>query len=369
MWKVTLNGILAHKLRLFLTALAIVLGVTFITGTFVLTDTLNNTFTTLFGNIYQHVDFQVRGVAAFADNSGGGGAVRKTIPESVLPRVRHVGGVAAADGTVGGFAQFVAHDGKAIATGGAPTIGISFDQDPQLSALRLGRGRPPTSPHDVVMDAGTAQKYHFNVGESVRILLAGPPQTFVITGIARFGTADNLAGATLAAFTLPTAQSLFGKVGRLDAVNVLAAPGADKAAVQHDIAGVLPPGVEVVSGQTVVNEQTSAISKALSFFSTALLIFAFISLFVGGFTIFNTFSIIVGQRTASWPCCGSSGPAAARSSGRYSWRPPSSGCWPRWSGWGSVCWRPWGSRRCSAASGSPCRRGRSPSRRAPSWWP
>ena len=294
MRNVTFKGILAHKLRLVLTALAIVLGVAFISGTFVLTDTLNNTFSALFGNIYQKVDFQVRGVAQLGS---GANATRNELPESLLASVRRVPGVEAAEGEVGGYAQFVTHDGKAIQTGGAPTLGTSFDPYQQISALHLIAGGPPVTSNDVVMDAGTAQKYDFTVGQRVRILFAGPPRTFTITGIAQFGSANNLAGATLAAFTLPTAQAVLQEVGRLDNINVVTAPGASKPAVQQDIARALPPGVEVVTGQTVVNEQTSSVSQALSFFSTALLVFAFISLFVGGFTIFNTFSIIVGQRT------------------------------------------------------------------------
>ena len=294
MWKVTYKGLLAHKLRLALTALAIVLGVTFISGTLVLTDTLHGTFTTLFGHVYQNVDFEVRGKAVFTTS---GGAVRNAIPESVVSSVRRVPGVAVAEGTVTGYAQFVAHDGKAITTTGAPTLGLSYNPNQRLSSLQLSRGRPPTTPNDVVMDAGTAQKYHFVVGDHVRVLLAGPPRTFLITGLVRFGTADNLAGATLAAFDLSTAQQLFGLAGKVDAVDVLTTPGADKAVVQHAIAEVLPAHVEVVTGQTVAAEQTNDINQALSFFSTALLVFAFISLFVGGFTIFNTFSIIVGQRT------------------------------------------------------------------------
>jgi putative ABC transport system permease protein len=294
MWKVTIKGLLAHKLRLGLTALAIVLGVTFISGTFVLTDTLHNTFTELFGNIYSKIDFQVRGVAQLGS---GGNAVRNQLPESLLATVRGVPGVSAADGQVTGYAQFINHDGKAIQTGGAPTLGVSFVSDPRLSSLHLIAGGPPTTPDEVVMDAGTAQKYDFSVGQQVRILTAGPTRTFTITGIAEFGTANNLAGATLAAFTLPTAQAIAQEIGKLDTINVVAAPGASKSAVQQDIAKVLPPGVQVVTGQTVVNESTSSVDQALSFFSTALLVFAFISLFVGGFTIFNTFSIIVGQRT------------------------------------------------------------------------
>jgi putative ABC transport system permease protein len=296
MWKVTVSGLLAHKLRLALTAMAIVLGVTFISGTLVLTDTLHSTFTTLFGHIYQNIDFEIRGKAAFTGTSGNG-TQRKAIPASLLVPVQAVPGVGAAEGTVGGYAQFVAPDGKAVTTGGAPTIGLSFDPVPKMSALTLVQGSAPTTPHDVVMDRGTATKYHFAVGDRVKVLLAGPSQTFTLTGIVRFGTADNLAGATLAAFWLPTAQQLFNLPGQFNAIDVITAPGADTATVQHAIAGVLPPGVEVVTGQTVADEQTNAINQALGFFSTALLVFAFISLFVGGFTIFNTFSIIVGQRT------------------------------------------------------------------------
>ncbi len=297
MWAVTIKGLLAHKLRLVLTAIAIVLGVTFISGTFVLTDTLHNTFTSLFGHIYQNIDFEVRGKAAFNNNTPGGGEGRKQIPESLITAIRKVSGVSYADGTVSGYAQFIAPSGKAVSSGGAPTIGLSFDPNPQLSSLHLVQGTAPTTPHDVVMDEGTALKYHFHVGDHVRVLLSGPPQTFTISGFVKFGTANNLAGATIAAFDLPTAQQLFNSTWSFNAIDILAAPGADKTTVQHAIARVLPPRVEVVTGQTVANEQTNSINQALGFFSTALLVFAFISLFVGGFTIFNTFSIIVGQRT------------------------------------------------------------------------
>src|ERR1035438_5868944 len=102
MWKVTLKGLLAHKLRLALTALAIVLGVTFISGSLVLTDTLHNTFTSLVGNAYQHIDFEVRGQAVL---SSGGNAVRNPISESLLGKVRDVPGVAYADGSITGYPQ------------------------------------------------------------------------------------------------------------------------------------------------------------------------------------------------------------------------------------------------------------------------
>ena len=295
MRKVTLRGLFAHKLRLALTALAIVLGVTFISGTFVLTDTLNNTFSSLFTSVYSKIDFQVRGVAQFGS---GESATRNPLPESVLARVQNVPGVAGAYGQVEGYAQFVARDGKPVSST-VGTFGLGWDTNRQISSLHLISGNPPTTSDDVVMDAATAKNYGFSVGQRVRILTAGSQsaQTFTITGIAQFGTADNLAGATLAAFTLPTAQRLVGETGQFDFIDVIAKPGADKAAVQRSIARALPSDAEVVTGQTIINEEQTTVSQALSSLNTVLLIFALISLFVGAFTIFNTFSIIVGQRT------------------------------------------------------------------------
>ena len=273
MRKVTLRGLLAHKLRLALTALAIVLGVTFISGTFVLTDTLNSTFSNLFTSVYSKIDFQVRGVAQFGS---GASATRNSLPDSLLARVRGVPGVAGAYGNVEGYAQFIAPDGKPISSS-VGTVGVGWDTDKQISNLHLIAGNPPTAGNDVVMDAATAQSYRFSVGQQVRVLSASvPPQTFTITGIAQFGSDNNLAGATIAAFALPTAQRELGQAGLLDDINVVAAPGADKAAVQAAIARVLPSGVQVVTGQTVINENTSSVSQALSFFNTALLVFALI---------------------------------------------------------------------------------------------
>jgi putative ABC transport system permease protein len=295
MWRATWKGLLAHKLRLALTAVAIVLGVMFVSGTFVLTDTLHQTFTTLFNGIYQHVDYQVRGKAAFTGQ--GSNAVRNPISDTIAQKVRDVPGVADAVGTATGYAQLISPKGKSVNTSGAPTIGTSFDPVTQMSALQIHSGSPPTAPNDIVIDVTTANKYHFHIGNRVRVLLTGPPRTFTLTGTVTFGSANNLAGATIAAFDLPTAQQIFDRAGKYDAIDVLAKPGANTAQLQASIARVLPHNAEVVTGQTVANEATDSINQALGFFSTALLVFAFISLFVGGFTIFNTFSIIVGQRT------------------------------------------------------------------------
>ncbi len=299
MRKVTINGLLARKLRLALTALAIVLGVTFVTGTLILGDTLNRTFNNLIGTAYEHVSFQIRGKAAFNDNAAQINSTenRKPVPQSIAADVGALPGVAYVYGAVEGYAQFMTRDGNAIGGGGTSTLGFSFDPNRQLSPYRLVQGSAPTGPDDVVMDKATATKHHFAVGDRVLINLPNRPQTFTITGIVTFGNDNNLAGVTLAGFDQQTAQALFNSVGHYNSISVLASPGADNVKLQLAIARILPPGVEVVSGQTVANELSSAVDDALSFISTALLIFAAISLFVGAFTIFNTFSITVGQRT------------------------------------------------------------------------
>jgi len=301
MRRVTIKGLLARKLRLALTALAIVLGVTFVTGTLILGDTLNRTFNDLIGTAYQHVSLQVRGDLQLGNSNSAaavnGTADRRPVPQSLAPQIARLPGVAYVHGSVNGYAQFMTRDDNAIGGGGGSTLGFSFDPNKQLSPYRLVAGRAPTGPDDVVMDKHTATKYGFAVGDTVLVNLPNRAQRFRITGIVTFGNDDNLAGLTLAGFDLSTAQRLFNSTGRYDVIDVLAKPGADNVKLQLAIAKLLPRGVQVVSGQAVANELSSAIDNELSFISTALLIFAFISLFVGGFTIFNTFSITIGQRT------------------------------------------------------------------------
>ena len=299
MWRVTRRGLAARKLRLSLTALAIVLGVMFVTGTLVLGDTLNRTFNVLIGTAYQHVSFQIRGKATLpgTDTSVNSTANRRPVPASIAAAVGRLPGVAYVHGSAGGYAQFLARNGDAIGGGGGSTLGFSFDPNRRLSPYRLVEGRAPAAPDEVVMDKATATKYRFAVGDEVLMNLPERAQRFTITGIITYGSADNLAGVTLAGFALPTAQALFHSRGSYDTINVLARPGVNNVRLQAAIARLLPPRVEVVTGQTVASQLSTAVDNALSFISTALLIFAAIALFVGGFTIFNTLSITVGQRT------------------------------------------------------------------------
>ncbi|MGH9263904.1 MAG: ABC transporter permease [Acidimicrobiales bacterium] len=295
MLRAILKGVLAHKLRLFLTAMAVVLGVSFVAGTYVLTDTINKTFDTLFTEISAGVDVSVRAESGFGDDAGID-TTRDTVPASVLEAVRRVPGVEAAEPTVTGYAQFIDEQGKAVATSGAPTLGFNWT-DPELSPLQLRSGRAPERAGEVVVDAVTARERDFTVGDRVRMLFRGPTEDFTIVGVTGFGEADNLAGATLAIFELETAQRVFGKVGRYDSVEAKAAPGVSSLELRARVAAAVPQGIEVVTSQQVADESAESVQQALGFFGTALLVFAGISLFVGGFIILNTFSILVAQRT------------------------------------------------------------------------
>ncbi|MPZ69266.1 MAG: FtsX-like permease family protein [Actinobacteria bacterium] len=296
MLKATLKSLMTHKLRLAMTALSIVLGVSFVAGTYVLSDTLNATFTNLFTDVYAGVDVNIRGAQEFESFEFD---ERPTLPESLLEEVRAVDGVLDAEGSVEGSAAFVDKDGEAIIPQGPPTIGFSWSgtgEEP-TNPVKLREGGPPTSPTDVVMDANTAEEFDFEVGDQVGVIVEGPVREFTVSGIVGFGDADNLAGATLAVFELETAQELFDKVGVLDTIDVIAEDGVTQGELQDRIVAAIGTEYDVSTGTQITNETTDQIQEGLGFFSIALLVFAAIALFVGSFIIANTFSIIVAQRT------------------------------------------------------------------------
>ncbi len=297
----TLKSLLARKLRLGLTALSIVLGVGFVAGTFVLTDTMNKAFDDLFTQAASGSDVIVRATSAFepsqAGPGGGGGEQRNPIPQDLVATVAGVPGVRSAEGGVTGYAQMVdPKTGDTIGGVGPPTLGANWNQTANAT-LELRSGNPPTGPDQVAVDAATAKKSELSVGQTIRILFQGPSREFRIVGIVGFGTADNLGGATLALFDTATAHQVLGKEGVVDEIDVVADPGVSDTELRARIQDALPKGVEAVTSTTVADENSQALKEALGFFRTALLVFAFIALFVGAFIIFNTFSIIVAQRT------------------------------------------------------------------------
>jgi putative ABC transport system permease protein len=301
MWRATFKALVAKKLRLVLTALSVVLGVGFVAGTYVLTDTMNEAFEQLFDRTTGAADVVVRSTSAFdsgaTDPGGGGGEERAPMPESVLADVTEVPGVAVATGDVQGYAQMIdPRTDEVIGGVGPPTIGTNWNELAD-QILEIREGSPPSGPNEVVVDAATARTSKLAVGDSIRILFEGPPQEFTISGIAGFGDVDNLAGATLAVFDLPTAQEVLGKRGEFDVISAVGEEGVAASELRASIDAVLPEGIEAVTSTTVSDEASRTLQEGLSFFRTALLVFAMIALFVGSFIIFNTFSIIVAQRT------------------------------------------------------------------------
>jgi putative ABC transport system permease protein len=296
MWNATLKGLLAHKLRLAATALAIVLGVSFVAGTYVLTDTISATFDNLFKQVTKGIDVAVRTGATFSSQ---GMEVREPMPASVLDQVKAVDGVRVAEGNVTGYAQFVGKDGKPVTTGGAPTLGVSFAAGtPFTAGSEMRAGRLPSGPGEVVVDAKTAKDAGFQVGDRVKVLFQGPARTFTVVGIVGFAEADNLGGATLAGFDLRTAQQVLNRVGRYDEIDVAAQPGVTPEQLRDRVRAALPQRYEVLTGEQLAADTAATINDTIGrFLGTALLAFAFVALLVGAFLIFNTFSIIVAQRT------------------------------------------------------------------------
>jgi putative ABC transport system permease protein len=295
MWRVTIKNLLAHKLRLALTALAIVMGVGFVSGTFVLGDTVKHTFNTLFRNASSNKDAVVTGKPAFT-SSGFQSETNEPVPDSTLAKVEQTPGVAHAEGTVGSVGVYVLDkEGKEIKTGFAPHIGTSASQDPSLSSLEYVKGRAPTEDGEVAIDKNTADKAGWKVGDRVTAIAKAPAQ-YTLVGIATFGSAENPGGASLTIFDLATAQRVMGKEGIYDSIEVRATKGTTPNDVVAALQESLGPQFKVQTGTAAGQETADQINKGLSQFTTAISIFGFIALFVGSFIIVNTFSILVAQR-------------------------------------------------------------------------
>ena len=293
-----IKNVWAHKIRLFTTALAVTLGVSFLAGTFVLTDTISRTFNNVFSDVWKGTDAMVRGVAAFEGPNNSGGQ-RPRVDASLVEKVRAVPGVTEAEGLVMGYARLIDKNGKALGNpaNGAPTLGGAWPSSSRLNSFHLVSGAWATADNEVVIDKGSARRGKLSVGDVTTILVQGGPQQVRIAGIAKFGRADSPGGATIAMFTMPAAQRLIGEPNKFDGINVAAGPGVSQAELADRLRAVLPPGVEAVTGTQVVKEAEDQIHGGMAFFNTFLLIFAVVALLAGGFMIFNTFSITVAQRT------------------------------------------------------------------------
>jgi putative ABC transport system permease protein len=295
--RVAIKGLLGRKLRAALTAIAIVLGVAMVSGTYVLTDTIKAAFSTVFTQAYKNADAVITGRNAINTN-GNGGPQTPSLPASLLTRVRALPQVSLATGVIGDTARLVGHDGKVISRGGSPGLAFSHTAANQrFSPLSLAAGAWPSGPGHVDIDAATATKKGFSIGQEIGVIARGPVQRFRIAGTVRFAGVSSLGGATLAVFTLPTAQQLFHKQGRYDQINVASKRGVSHASLLAAISPLLPADGQVRTGQTQAQQATKDTSGFLDVFQDFLLAFGGVALFVGSFVIANTLSITIAQRT------------------------------------------------------------------------
>lgn len=301
MIRVALRGLLGRKLRATLTALAIILGVAMMSGTYVLTDTIDKAFSTIFDESYAGTDVVVSGRGADIDFQG----LSSTAPpvdESLVDEVAALPNVEAASGGVYDETntKIIGSDGKAINTQGAPSLGFGINTGPEFdrfNPLNLVEGTWAEGDGEVVIDAGTADREGYAVGDTIEISTLQPKQDFEITGIARFGDVDSLGTATFAIFDLATAQTLLDREGQVDEISVAGVEGTTPEQLISEIQPVLPDNAQVRSGAVEAQEDKDEISEFTSFIQYFLLAFAGIALFVGAFVIFNTLSITVAQRT------------------------------------------------------------------------
>jgi putative ABC transport system permease protein len=302
MWKLTRKGLVANKLRFMLTGVAVILGVAFVSGTFVLTATIQKTFDDLFANIYSNTDAVVRAHQRLSSDFGAGD--RPNIPVSLLATVRKAPGVKAAEGGVGiDYAQIVDKNGKVVGKPGQgpPTLGFAWDPDERLASFHLVEGVAPATNDQIVIDKHSADQAKLKVGDRVKILTGQAPKIYSLVGIAKFGNADSLAGASATLFNLPEAQRLANAKGEFSQISVIADPGVSQDQVETNIAKTLSDNgdgqYEVITGKAITKENQNSLHDQLKFINIFLGVFALIALVVGSFIIYNTFSIVVAQRS------------------------------------------------------------------------
>ena len=296
MIRVSLRGLLGRKLRAALTAVAIVLGVAMVSGTYVLTDSIDQAFDSIFTDVRKGSNAVISGRSAFrlSDDSG---TTAPSLDESLLPTVRSLPGVAAAEPNVNGNAQLIGKDDKAIVYGGAPNLGFSIaNGDSRFNPLTLVDGAWPGR-GEVVVDQSTAKKEDLSIGQEVGVQAEGPVERLRISGLVKLGSVSTIGGATLAGFDLPTAQDLFEKPGKLTEIAVASRTGVSDAELMRQIRSILPPGAQVRSGVAQATEDARGTNEGISFLQKFLLAFAGIALFVGSFVIANSLSITIAQRT------------------------------------------------------------------------
>jgi putative ABC transport system permease protein len=289
---VVLKGLLGRKLRATLTAFAIVLGVAMISGSFVLTDTLGKTLDGIYDESYQATDAVISSEEAV--NTGDDTPEAPAFAADVLGRVESLPGVRLAHGSIEDEARLVDESGNSIGRGGT-AVGVEPTADQKLNPLQLVAGDWPRG-GEVAIDKATAEKQHFELGETVGAFADGPLHRYRVSGIVRFGSVDSIGAMTITVFDLATAQRLFDKQGKLDLIRVQAKEGVSDDELLRQIRPLLSETTQVKSAAAQASSDSKEDQAGMDALKYLLLGFGGIALFVGAFVIANTLSITVAQR-------------------------------------------------------------------------
>lgn len=290
--RLTFRGVLARKFRILLTILAVVSGVAFVSGAFILTDSVKKSINDLFAVLSEGIDLEVRSVVAFGDPAR---ADRDPIPGSLVDTIAAVDGVRLAEGNLLRAATVIKSDGEPLATSG-PSFGIAWVGPDGLDGRTLIEGRAGTTDGEVTLDKSSARRAGHEVGDVITIVGPQGKGDFTLVGLTGTGDTDGGGGASIAAFDPITADEFLGANGLVDSIYVAVDDDASSTSVQDELNAILPSNVEVITGEQSAQETAGAINDIIGIFGNVLLGFAAVSLFVSAFLIFNTFAIIVSQR-------------------------------------------------------------------------
>lgn len=290
MRKLALRGLVARRRRALTLVIAVFLGVGLTAGGYVLTDTINASFGDIFDESFDGTDVAItpREIVKQDDQEP------PAFDAGLLDRVEGVEGVAEAEGGVFSLGRIVDEDGASIGSAFSPNF-VTSKPTGAFDVFTYTEGRAPESDGEAALDPTTAERGGFGIGDRVGFVGDAALRTYEIVGIAELGETD-FGGAGSLILTLPEAQSVAGKQGKFDTISIAAADGTSPEELRDRIAPVVPDSVEVRTGQESAAEETEAIKEDLSFLSIILLVFAGVAVVVGGFLIFNTFSITIAQR-------------------------------------------------------------------------
>ncbi|HEY5662821.1 MAG TPA: FtsX-like permease family protein [Ilumatobacter sp.] len=278
--------------RSIFTGLAIMAGVAFVAGSFVLADSLKSTFDNLIDGLTGEIDLEVRTELTVDDLD----AVRDPLPDTLVADVAAVPGVKVAEGGYARFAQMLDKKGKPVTTQGAPTLGVSWNPDSGLSGVELKDGRAPQATDEVAIDKATADRVGYVVGDTIRVVLKDGQHDFTIVGLVGLGNSDGFVGATTVVWDPVSAARWLDTENTVDTIDIKVADGADVATVQDAIAAMLPERTEVVTGEQIAEETKDQVGEIVSIFGTGLLIFALVTALVAAFVINNIYNISISQR-------------------------------------------------------------------------